>query len=116
MALGEAELTEKIKTIGIYRNKARNLIALSPRSWSPSMAARCRHTREALGDACPASAARPRMSCSTSPSAQPTIGIDTHVFRVANRTGLAPGKTPLEVELTLNRVVPERYKHYAIIG
>ena len=44
---------------------------------------------------------------------QNTIGIDTHAFRVANRTGLAPGKTPLEVELKLERVVPERYKHNA---
>ncbi len=44
---------------------------------------------------------------------QPTIGIDTHAFRVANRTGLAPGKTPLQVEETLNRIVPERYKHNA---
>jgi len=44
---------------------------------------------------------------------QSTIGIDTHAFRVANRTGLAPGKTPLQVEETLNRVVPERYKHNA---
>ena len=42
---------------------------------------------------------------------QSTIGIDTHIFRVANRTGLAPGKTPLDVELTLERVVPERYQH-----
>ena len=42
---------------------------------------------------------------------QPTIAVDTHVFRVANRTGLAPGKTPFDVELTLDRVVPERYKH-----
>jgi len=42
---------------------------------------------------------------------QPTIGIDTHAFRIANRTGLAPGKTPLKVEETLNRVVPDRYKH-----
>ena len=42
---------------------------------------------------------------------QNTIGIDTHAFRVANRTGLAPGKTPLEVELKLERVVPEPYKH-----
>jgi endonuclease-3 len=42
---------------------------------------------------------------------QPTIAVDTHLFRVANRTGLAPGKTPLEVELTLDRVVPERYQH-----
>jgi len=41
---------------------------------------------------------------------EPTIAVDTHLFRVANRTGLAPGKTPLEVELTLDRVVPERYK------
>ncbi len=42
---------------------------------------------------------------------QKTIAVDTHIFRVANRTGLAPGKTPLEVELTLNEIVPERYKH-----
>ena len=42
---------------------------------------------------------------------QPAIAVDTHIFRVSNRTGLAPGKTPLDVELTLDRVVPERYKH-----
>ncbi len=42
---------------------------------------------------------------------QPVIAVDTHIFRVSNRTGLAPGKTPLAVELELERVVPDRYKH-----
>ncbi len=101
----------KIKTIGLYRNKAKNLIALANKLVAEHGSkvprpARCLR-------ACPASGARPPMSCSTSPSASTTIAIDTHAFRVANRTGLAPGKTPLEVELNSERVVPERYKHNA---
>ena len=112
LALGEAGLTDKIKTIGIYRNKAKNLIALAEASSSPSMAARCPSTREGL-ETLPGVGRKTANVVLNVAFGQPTIGIDTHAFRVANRTGLAPGKTPLQVEETLNRIVPERYKHNA---
>jgi len=110
-ALSEAELTDKIKTIGIYRNKAKNLIALAKKLVEQHRG-NVPNTREAL-EALPGVGRKTANVVLNVAFGEPTIGIDTHAFRVANRTGLAPGKTPLEVELTLNRIVPERYKHYA---
>ncbi len=109
--LSAAEITEKIKTIGIYRNKAKNLIALS-KKLVEDYGGKVPSTREAL-EALPGVGRKTANVVLNVGFGQPTIGIDTHVFRVANRTGLAPGKTPLDVELTLNRIVPERYKPYA---
>jgi endonuclease III len=109
--LGEAALTEKIKTIGLYRSKARNLIALS-RRLTEEHGGKVPDSREALVSL-PGVGRKTANVVLNTAFGQPTIGIDTHAFRVANRTGLAPGKTPLEVELTLDAVVPERYKHDA---
>jgi endonuclease-3 len=111
VALGEAGLTEKIKTIGIYRNKAKNLIALSKRLTEDygGKVPKCREVLETL----PGVGRKTANVVLNVAFGEPTIAIDTHAFRVANRTGLAPGKTPLAVELTLNRIVPDRYKHYA---
>ncbi|MGH6791707.1 MAG: endonuclease III [Methyloceanibacter sp.] len=109
--LSEAELTDKIKTIGIYRNKAKNLIALA-KKLVEQHGGKVPNTREAL-EGLPGVGRKTANVVLNIAFGEPTIGIDTHAFRVANRTGLAPGKTPLEVELTLNRIVPERYKHYA---
>jgi endonuclease-3 len=109
VALGEAKLTEKIKTIGIYRNKAKNLIALS-RKLVEDFAGKVPEDREALMTLPGVGRKTANVVLNTAFGAL-TIGVDTHVLRVANRTGLAPGKTPLDVELTLDRVVPERYKH-----
>ena len=109
--LGEAGVTDKIKTIGLYRNKAKNLIALSKKLIEAHGGA-VPNTREAL-ESLPGVGRKTANVVLNVAFGQPTIGIDTHAFRVANRTGLAPGKTPLKVEETLNRIVPERYKHNA---
>jgi len=109
--LGEAALIDKIKTIGLYRSKARNLIALS-RRLTEEHGGKVPDSREALVSL-PGVGRKTANVVLNVAFGQKTIGIDTHAFRVANRTGLAPGKTPLEVELTLERVVPERYKHNA---
>jgi len=111
LALGEAGLTDKIKSIGIYRNKAKNLIALAGKLIAEH-GGEVPSTREGL-ETLPGVGRKTANVVLNVAFGQPTIGIDTHAFRVANRTGLAPGKTPLQVEETLNRIVPERYKHNA---
>ena len=107
--LGEAKLTDKIKTIGLYRSKAKNLIALS-RKLVEEFHGKVPDNREALVTL-PGVGRKTANVVLNVAFGQATIAVDTHLFRVANRTGLAPGKNPLEVELTLDRVVPERYKH-----
>jgi endonuclease-3 len=109
IALGEAKLTEKIKTIGLYRSKARNLIALSQKLIA-EFDGKVPDNRAALVTL-PGVGRKTANVVLNVAFGQPAIAVDTHIFRVANRTGLAPGKTPLDVELTLDRVVPERYKH-----
>ena len=109
--LGEAALTEKIKTIGLFRNKAKNLVALS-RKLVAEHGGEVPDSREILMTL-PGVGRKTANVVLNTAFGQSTIGIDTHAFRVANRTGLAPGKTPLEVELKLERIVPERYKHNA---
>jgi endonuclease-3 len=109
VALGEAGLTEKIKTIGLYRSKAKHLIALAQRLVDEHDG-KVPETREAL-EALPGVGRKTANVVLNVAFGAPVIAIDTHAFRVANRTGLAPGKTPLAVEETLNRIVPERYKH-----
>ena len=111
LALGEAGLTDKIKSIGIYRNKAKNLIALAGKLIAEH-GGKVPSTREGL-ETLPGVGRKTANVVLNVAFGQPTIGIDTHAFRVANRTGLAPGQTPLQVEETLNRIVPERYKHNA---
>lgn len=106
--LTQAELEEKIKTIGLYRSKAKNLIALA-KALVAEHGGKVPATREELMTL-PGVGRKTANVVLNTAFGQSTIGIDTHAFRVANRTGLAPGKTPLEVELTLERVVPERYK------
>jgi endonuclease III len=111
LALGEARVAELIRTIGLYRTKARNIIALS------------RLLVEQHGGIVP----RDRAALETLPGVgrktanvvlnvafgEPTIAVDTHIFRVGNRTGLAPGKTPREVEAGLEAATPTRYKQGA---
>jgi endonuclease-3 len=109
VALGEAKLTEQIKTIGLYRNKAKNLIALS-RKLVEEHHGKVPDNREALV-ALPGVGRKTANVVLNVAFGQPVIAVDTHIFRVSNRTGLAPGKDPLAVELALDRVVPERYKH-----
>jgi endonuclease-3 len=109
VALGEAGVSEKIKTIGLYRNKAKNVVALS-RKLIEEHGGQVPRDREAL-EALPGVGRKTANVVLNVAYGEPTIAIDTHIFRVSNRTGLAPGKTPLAVEEVLNRVVPERYKH-----
>ncbi len=109
LKLSEARLTDKIKTIGLYRSKARNLIALSAKLVEEH-GGKVPDSRDALV-ALPGVGRKTANVVLNVAFGQPTIAVDTHIFRVANRTGLAPGKNPLEVELALERVVPERYRH-----
>jgi len=106
--LGEEGLAERIKTIGLYRTKAKNAIAT------------CRLVLERHGGEVP----RDRAALEALPGVgrktanvvlntafgEPTIAVDTHIFRVANRTGIAPGKNVLEVELKLEKVVPAEFR------
>ena len=106
--LGTDGLKDYIRTIGLYNAKAENIIRT------------CRILQERHGGEVP----RERAALEALPGVgrktanvvlntafgEPTIAVDTHIFRVANRTGLAPGKTPLQVEQKLLRVVPERYR------
>jgi endonuclease III len=108
---GEARLIATIKMIGLYRSKAKNLIALS-KALTEQHDSKVPDNRESL-EALPGVGRKTANVVLNVAFGQSTIAIDTHAFRVANRTGLAPGKTPLEVELKLNRIVPERYKHNA---
>ena len=109
IALGEAKLIEQIKTIGLFRNKAKNLVALAKKLVAEH-GGKVPDSREGL-ETLPGVGRKTANVVLNVAFGQSTIGIDTHIFRVANRTGLAPGKTPLDVELTLERVVPERYQH-----
>src|SRR5690606_8460574 len=110
-ALGEARVREMIKTIGLYRNKAKNVIALSERLIAEH-GGEVPRTREAL-ESLPGVGRKTANVVLNIAFGEHTIAVDTHLFRVGNRTNLAPGKTPLEVELELLRVVPEPYKRHA---
>ena len=109
--LGETKLTQYIKTIGLYRNKAKNVIALS-KALVEQHDGRVPRDREAL-EALPGVGRKTANVVLNVAFGEPTIAVDTHIFRVANRTGLAPGKTPLDVELKLMKVVPDEYELHA---
>ena len=107
LALGLPALTEHIKTIGLYRNKARNLYETC-RILVEQHGGRVPRTREAL-EALPGVGRKTANVVLNVAFGEPTMAVDTHIFRVANRTGLAPGKTPLEVEHKLLQRVPAAY-------
>ncbi len=111
LALGEAGLQERIKTIGLYRNKARNVIALSQRIIDEH-GGEVPREREAL-EALPGVGRKTANVVLNTAFGEPTLAVDTHVFRVAHRLGLAEGKTPLEVEQGLVKVIPEKYMRHA---
>jgi endonuclease III len=111
VALGEARLIDYIKTIGLYRNKAKNVIELS-RQLVANHGGEVPRSREAL-EALPGVGRKTANVVLNTAFGENTIAVDTHVFRVANRTGLAPGATPLLVEQGLERIVPEKWKHNA---
>jgi endonuclease III len=111
VALGEARVRDLIKSIGLYRTKARNVIALSERLVAEHGGVVPR-SREAL-EALPGVGRKTANVVLNVAFGAETIAVDTHVFRVANRTGLAPGKTPLEVETKLMERVPAAYLRHA---
>ena len=111
LALGEERLIEMIRTIGLFRTKAKNVIALS-RMLVDQHHGEVPRDRAAL-EALPGVGRKTASVVLNVAFGEPTIAVDTHIFRVGNRTGLAPGKTPLEVELALEKRTPPEYKKYA---
>ena len=111
LALGEAELRQAIKTIGLFNTKARNIIALS-HTLAERYEGRVPRDRAAL-EALPGVGRKTASVVLNVAFGEPTIAVDTHVFRVANRTGLAPGKTPLDVEESLGKRTPARWRQHA---
>jgi endonuclease III len=111
LALGEAGLKEHIRTIGLYNNKAKAIIAMS-RALLEEHGGQVPGERAAL-ERLPGVGRKTASVVLNGAFGQPTIAVDTHVFRVANRTGLAPGKTPRAVEQGLEARVPKRYARHA---
>jgi len=111
LALGEEGLQERIKTIGLYRNKAKNVIALSQRLIAEH-GGEVPREREAL-EALPGVGRKTANVVLNTAFGEPTLAVDTHVFRVAHRLELADGKTPLAVEQGLVKVIPEKYMRHA---
>ena len=111
LALGEEKLRDYIKTIGLYRNKAKNVIALS-RKLIDEFGGEVPRDREAL-QSLPGVGRKTANVVMNMAFGEPTMAVDTHVFRVGNRTGMAPGKDPLAVELALLRVIPPEFMLHA---
>jgi endonuclease III len=111
LALGEERLTGYIKSIGLYRTKARNVMKLSEILVGQHGGA-VPHDRAAL-EALPGVGRKTASVVLNVAFGDKTIAVDTHIFRVGNRTGLAPGKTPREVERGLEKRVPEPYVQHA---
>jgi endonuclease-3 len=109
--LGEAKVRDLIKTIGLFRTKAKNVIGLS-RELIEKHGGRVPHDREAL-EALPGVGRKTANVVLNIAFGEPTIAVDTHIFRIGNRTGLAVGKTPFDVEMKLLDVVPEKYRLHA---
>jgi len=111
LALGEDGLKEYIKTIGLFNTKAKNIIRTCE-ILVEKYNGKVPEDRAAL-EALPGVGRKTANVILNTAFGHPTIAVDTHIFRVSNRTGIAPGKTPLEVEKKLLEVVPERYKQDA---
>jgi endonuclease-3 len=111
VALGEKGLIEHIKTIGLFRNKAKNVIALS-KALIEHHGSAVPKSREAL-EKLPGVGRKTANVVLNVAFGEPTLAVDTHIFRVGNRTGLAPGKNPLQVELALEKCVPDEFKLHA---
>ena len=109
--LGEEGLKEHVKTIGLYNSKAKNIIELS-RLLLERHGGEVPHTREEL-EALPGVGRKTANVILNTAFGQPTIAVDTHIFRVSNRTGIAPGKNVTEVEKKLDRHVPKEHKQDA---
>jgi endonuclease-3 len=111
VALGEERIRDLIKTIGLFNTKAKNVHLLS-QALVERFGGEVPRTREAL-ETLPGVGRKTANVVLNTAFRQPTVAVDTHLFRVANRTGLAPGDTPLKVELGLLKVVPPQYLLHA---
>jgi endonuclease III len=111
LALGEEKLRDYIRTIGLYRTKAKNVIALSQKLID-EFGGEVPRTRPEI-ETLPGAGRKTANVVLNMAFGEHTMAVDTHVFRVANRTGLAPGKTPLEVELGLEKVIPSEFMLHA---
>jgi endonuclease-3 len=111
IALGEPCVADFIKTIGLYRTKAKNVIALS-RLLAERHGGEVPRSRESLEEL-PGVGRKTANVVLNVAFGEKTIAVDTHIFRVANRTGLAPGKTPCDVEDGLEKIVPDEYLLHA---
>jgi len=111
LAFGEDSLRDQIKSIGLFNTKARNVIALS-KALIRDFGGDVPHTREEL-EQLPGVGRKTANVVLNTAFGQETFAVDTHIFRVCNRTGLAPGKTPLEVELKLDKLVPQPFRRDA---
>src|SRR5665213_1160604 len=110
-ALGEDRIRDLIKTIGLYRNKAKN-VALLAQKLIDDYGGEVPRTREELVSL-PGVGRKTANVVLNIAFGQPTMAVDTHIFRIGNRTGLAPGKDPLAVELELEKVIPAKYMLHA---
>ncbi len=110
-ALREDRVRDLIRTIGLFRTKAKNVVALS-RKLLAEFDGKVPESREAL-QSLPGVGRKTANVVLNIAFRQPTMAVDTHIFRVANRTGMAPGRDPLAVELALERAVPEAYRLHA---
>jgi endonuclease-3 len=111
LALGENRVRDHIKTIGLFNAKAKNVIALS-RLLIEEHGSEVPRDRDALENL-PGVGRKTASVVLNIAFGEPTIAVDTHIFRIGNRTGLAPGKTPLAVEKKLEKKTPEHYKLHA---
>jgi endonuclease-3 len=111
LKLGEDKVRAAIKTIGLYRNKAKNVILLS-QQLIDKHGGGVPDDRDAL-EALPGVGRKTANVVLNTAFGHPTIAVDTHLFRLGNRTGLAPGKTPAEVEVKLLKTVPKDYARHA---
>jgi endonuclease-3 len=110
-ALGEEEIARHIRTLGLFKGKAKNVAELS-RLLIARHGGQVPREREAL-EALPGVGRKTANVVLNIAFGEPTIAVDTHLFRVANRTGLAPGATPLAVEEGLEARIPDRFKLHA---
>ena len=111
LKLGEQELKQYIKTIGLYNTKAKNIIAAS-RMLVENHRGKVPEQREAL-EALPGVGRKTANVVLNTAFGQPVIAVDTHIFRVSNRTGIAPGKNVVEVEHRLTKFVPDEFRQDA---
>ena len=111
VALGEDQVRDLIKTIGLFRNKAKNVVALSQKIIAEH-GGEVPHERAAL-ESLPGVGRKTANVVLNIAFGEPTLAVDTHVFRVAHRIGLSKGKTPLAVEDDLVRIIPKAYARHA---